>query len=96
MVEVAEPQPTQTLTGDDFEHQAGTSYPLQEFLFESPDSPTKTMFDHIMSQMINISKSVKYIEIENYSHRVMFDSFKARILKHISFIETLLRLSVTQ
>lgn len=41
-----------------------------------------------MSQMINVSEFVNDVEIKNYVQRVMFDSFKAQILKNISAVKT--------
>lgn len=72
MDEIVEPQTEQAQTGDTTTqivmHQADLSFPPLDFLFEIPDSLEKTHFDHLMSQLFNISQSV-YMNIKNYAHR---------------------------
>lgn len=47
----------------------------------------------MMFQLLNISTSVKNMEIKNYAHMVMLDNFNGKILKTLNDIDSQIRIS---
>lgn len=58
-----------------------------DFISPNPETPTKTPFDHLMSQLLYISLSVKERE-KNSAHKILFDNFEVLVIKNLEAIES--------